>query len=380
MPEEKTNSRKNRPRQRSGQHPPRRKNASGGRRAAEIVVSLILVAAVVFVGVRFFRSLEPISSDVDMPAAESSEEESATEPPTEPQMVYDNISVDNTQASAGSLILVNSSYAYTEMDADEITSIYEYKNANNVTSYSVNSVDTSLRLEAIENISEMLDDFYVATGHDDIIILSAYRTFEEQQQLYDNDLTSTGLDYSDLVAEPGHSEHETGYAVDFSIYQDGAIYDYDGSEDYAWINQNCAHYGFILRYTLEKENLTDIQAEPWHYRYVGQPHATYMMDNNLCLEEYINLVKHYDAENPLQVTNWDGEVYDVYYAAADTSADTTYVLVQSGANYTISGCNAGGFVITVDTGEVATYQPVETTTTAESSTDETTTTAEDSAE
>ena len=61
--------------------------------------------------------------------------------------------------------------------------------------------------------------------------------------------------------------------------------DYDGTGDYARINENCSHYGYVLRYTEDKQDTTGIQAEPWHYRYVGQPHAAYMQENSVCLEE-----------------------------------------------------------------------------------------------
>ncbi len=353
---------------------PRRKRGSGGKRAADIVVSVALVAVVAVVGVRFHQSFEPISQESLTLSTTTAEEESTEEATEETTaaIVYENIAVDNTQIHAGDLILVNGNYAYTEMGADEIVSIYEYKTENEVTTYHVSGSETSLRTSAIEAFSEMMNDFYVATGHDDIIILSGYRTTEEQQALYDADLESTGQDYSDLVAEPGHSEHETGYALDVSIFNDnGEIEDYDGTGDYEWINENCDHYGYILRYTEDKADLTGIQSEEWHYRYVGQPHATYIMDNDLCLEEYVTQLKSYDSENPLEIVNWDGEIYDVYYVAADTSADMTYVLVPPSLNYTISGNNVDGFIITVDTGEIAAYESTSDTDDNSESVDET---------
>ena len=86
----------------------------------------------------------------------------------------------------------------------------------------------------------MLDAFYVATGHQDMIVISGYRTTQQQQELYDADLAETGEQTSTRVALPGHSEHESGYALDFSLYTDGVQYDYDGTGEYAWINENCA--------------------------------------------------------------------------------------------------------------------------------------------
>ena len=106
------------------------------------------------------------------------------------------------------------------------------------------------------------------------------RKLFDRQELYDADLEDTGEDTSTLVAKPGYSEHETGYAMDFSLFEDGISADYDGTGEYDWINQNCAHYGFILRYPENKTDLTEIRYESWHYRYVGQPHAYYMQQND----------------------------------------------------------------------------------------------------
>lgn len=336
---------------------PRRPRGSGGKTAAQVVVSVVLVGLAGYACFSMYRSLTPISQgSEDLTLSVQSPTEN-TEPPTE-ATIYENVAVDNAQVHAGDLILVNNNYGYTENNTDEITSVYSYKTEHDVSSYYVSGSEIGLRQKPLEALTEMLDDFYVATGHDDIIILSGYRTNAQQQELYDNDLAETGLDTSERVARPGYSEHETGYALDVSIYQDGYVLDYDGTGDYEWINQNCAKYGYILRYTEEKTDVTGFQAEPWHYRYVGQPHATYMMENDLCLEEYILLLTSYTSENHLKITNWDGEIYEVYYVPADTSADSTYVMVPPDQEYTISGNNLDGFIVTVDTGEIQAYEEV----------------------
>lgn len=221
-----------------------------------------------------------------------------------------------------------------------------------------------LREEAVSGFNALMDAFYVASGRDDIIVISGYRTKEEQQGLYDEDLQQTGADSSSRVSLPGHSEHESGYAVDLSLFTDGVLADYDGTGDYAWINENCAKYGFVLRYTEQKQPITGIEPEPWHYRYVGQPHATYMTEHDLCLEEYLDSLRQYSAENPLTIENWDGELYQVYFVPADMSADGTYALIPTNASYTISGNNKDGYIVTVDTGEIQSFDSA-----ADSSTD-----------
>ncbi len=373
--QKKTRSAKNAPQKKQMQkHPnPRRPRGSGGKTAAQVIVSLVLVALVGYEGFHMYRSFTPISQgseSMDLVGG-GSESEAATEPKT----VYENVSVSNEDVHAGDLILVNTDTAYVEENPTEIVSIYDHKTDN----YHVSGTETSLRQPALDALNQMLDAFYVATGHQDMIVISGYRTTQQQQELYDADLAETGGQTSTRVALPGHSEHESGYALDFSLYTDGVQYDYDGTGEYAWINENCAHYGYVLRYAEDKQETTGIQAEPWHYRYVGQPHATYMMENNVCLEEYLTLLKNYTADEPLSITNWDGEIYQVYYVAADTSTDSTYVMVPPDAKYTISGNNSDGFIVTVDTGEIQSGDAAAATTPEDSAAADTETATETSA-
>lgn len=374
--QKKTRSAKNAPQKKQMQkHPnPRRPRGSGGKTAAQVIVSLVLVALVGYEGFHMYRSFTPISQgseSMDLVGG-GSESEAATEPKT----VYENVSVSNEDVHAGDLILVNTDTAYVEENPTEIVSIYDHKTDN----YHVSGTETSLRQPALDALNQMLDAFYVATGHQDMIVISGYRTTQQQQELYDADLAEIGEQTSTRVALPGHSEHESGYALDFSLYTDGVQYDYDGTGEYAWINENCAHYGYVLRYAEDKQETTGIQAEPWHYRYVGQPHATYMMENNVCLEEYLTLLKNYTADEPLSITNWDGEIYQVYYVAADTSTDSTYVMVPPDAKYTISGNNSDGFIVTVDTGEIQSGDAAAATTPEDSAAADTETAAETSAD
>ena len=373
--QKKTRSAKNAPQKKQMQkHPnPRRPRGSGGKTAAQVIVSLVLVALVGYEGFHMYSSFTPISQgseSMDLVGG-GSESEAATEPKT----VYENVSVSNEDVHAGDLILVNTDTAYVEENPTEIVSIYDHKTDN----YHVSGTETSLRQPALDALNQMLDAFYVATGHQDMIVISGYRTTQQQQELYDADLAETGEQTSTRVALPGHSEHESGYALDFSLYTDGVQYDYDGTGEYAWINENCAHYGYVLRYAEDKQETTGIQAEPWHYRYVGQPHATYMMENNVCLEEYLTLLKNYTADEPLSITNWDGEIYQVYYVATDTSTDSTYVMVPPDAKYTISGNNSDGFIVTVDTGEIQSGDAAAATTPEDSAAADTETATETSA-
>lgn len=119
-----------------------------------------------------------------------------------------------------------------------------------------------------------------------IIAVSTYRSYNYQKKLYDNYVKAKGFYYADMAsARAGHSEHQTGLAIDVA----NETYDYDNFEktkEFEWMNNNCYKYGFILRYPKAKFHITGFKYEPWHYRYVGIETAKYIHKNNLTLEEY----------------------------------------------------------------------------------------------
>ena len=119
-----------------------------------------------------------------------------------------------------------------------------------------------------------------------IVAVSTYRPYEYQEKLYNNYVKEKGKYYADLAsARPGHSEHQTGLAVDVA----DLTLDYDNFEstkEFNWMKENAHKYGFILRYPKAKFHITGFKYEPWHYRYVGVSVATYIYENNITLEEY----------------------------------------------------------------------------------------------
>lgn len=120
-----------------------------------------------------------------------------------------------------------------------------------------------------------------------ISINSAYRSYEEQEKLYNDYLKLYGKSYvNKYVAVPGYSEHQTGLALDLESL-DCDIF--KNSKEYRWIKNNAYKYGFILRYQEGKENITGYNAEEWHIRYVGRKAAEYIYKNNITFEEYYDL-------------------------------------------------------------------------------------------
>lgn len=155
-------------------------------------------------------------------------------------------------------------------------------------------------------ILEPLNEMLAAAQEDGVslAITSAYRTVQRQEELYAAQVQQwLGYGYSQEEAEkeaarwvalPGTSEHNTGLALD--IVYPGYYEDYgdlnEGFEETAafdWLINNCTDYGFVLRYPKDKQDITGITYEPWHYRYVGVENAKAMEAAGQCLEEYLGL-------------------------------------------------------------------------------------------
>ena len=120
----------------------------------------------------------------------------------------------------------------------------------------------------------------------DIRIISAYRSYDYQEELYEKYLKKEKQSIVDTYsARAGYSEHHTGLAIDI----DNNKLDYNKfylTKEYLWMEENAYKYGFILRYPKDKEKITGYSYEPWHYRYVGKMVAEYIKKHNLTYEEY----------------------------------------------------------------------------------------------
>ena len=175
-------------------------------------------------------------------------------------------------------------------------------------------------------------------------VCSGYRSVAKQQANFNASVERVGeAETLKWYTRPGYSEHHTGFAIDFNTDSYGNRA-FTGKGNQAWFKQNCHKYGFILRYTADKKPITEINAEAWHFRQVGIPHADYMMKNNLCLEEYTDFIKDYSYDKPLTVTPDAGGTYYVFYQKATDNA--TQINLAGYTKYYCSGNNVDGFVIT----------------------------------
>ena len=155
--------------------------------------------------------------------------------------------------------------------------------------------------QAVRGAAEALETMLEAARDDGIKnwqINTAYRSIPDQQKLLDNKvrryMKDNGMSRSKAraralrtVAEPGCSEHHLGTCFDITVPGVSFV----GTKQHKWLLEHCWDYGFILRYAEDKTKITGFAAEAWHYRYVGREHALAMKEQNLCLEEYVEMMQ-----------------------------------------------------------------------------------------
>ena len=148
--------------------------------------------------------------------------------------------------------------------------------------------------EAVYALKTMLEAA-IADGVGHWKIREAYRTYDAQKRIFNNYVNkymedgrsrSSAISATRLtVADPGTSEHHTGLAFDLNAANTSDAF--VDTAQYVWLVRHCWEYGFIIRYTDEKEDVTGFLGEEWHYRYVGVEHARKMHETGMCLEEYL---------------------------------------------------------------------------------------------
>lgn len=160
------------------------------------------------------------------------------------------------------------------------------------------SIDKTRQVDKriIGELKEMMQAMKSA-GINNIWVQSAYRSIEYQEKLYNNKINEylrLGLTRQEAekltleyINKPGESEHNLGLAVDFNRVND----EFKNTKAFEWLSKNAKDYGFVMRYPEEKANITGIEYEPWHWRYVGKENAYKMEELSMCLEEYIEYLE-----------------------------------------------------------------------------------------
>ncbi len=151
--------------------------------------------------------------------------------------------------------------------------------------------ETYMRSEAADAMVAMITQ--AAAEGLDLKCCSAYRSYEIQASIYNNDVGSSGEEAANtLTAVPGFSEHQTGLTMDLTSGSVGNILteDFVNTAEGQWLADNAYKYGFIVRYPADKTDITGYDFEPWHVRYLGNEVAKDVYESGKCYEEYLGIL------------------------------------------------------------------------------------------
>lgn len=340
--------------------PVKHRSRQAARKAAGLIVLTVIVLVMLLVSVMIFIT-RCVSGEIS--------EKPETDPHvTTPEVITTEPPDTDPVTTAPETTSLDENYTYKTMTLDDLHSGYQilvnYQNAfvfdsskfvikpfygNKNLSYKVRDTLVSFDKTALSWFNEMMAAFEADTDRHDILVNSSYRTYDEQDQIYQIKVDQYSEEYASMfVAMPGFSEHHTGLAVDLTIYTDEKeSKTFEDNTDYIdWMSENAHRFGFILRYPSEKTDITKIGYENWHYRYVGKPHAYYMKVNNLCLEEYIEALRSFTFDGKhLNMTDDEGQKWEIYFVPA--TSETTEVPVPKNYEYEVSGNNVDGFIVTI---------------------------------
>lgn len=195
--------------------------------------------------------------------------------------------------------------------------------------YTVEGDNVTLDADAVNALNRLMEDYNKATDFADFVVYGTTNTYTAP----------------DSVCPRYFAERSNGCTVDLALLGVNSYIGFDGLDAEGWVIQNCAKYGFIVRYPEGKSQITGEEYCPWHLRYVGKVHADIMAEKNMCLEEYIDFLKGYDSDKPYSHTV-GGTAYIVY--SVESTGDTTAVKVPSGREYSVSGDNRGTYIISYE--------------------------------
>ena len=223
----------------------------------------------------------------------------------------------------GNLILVNQNFKLS----------FTFNNFSLV-SFNHKFEDILIDKEANKYLQFILSEIH---ADNKIVPVSGFRSLEEQRKIFNDSLKENGRAFTyKYVAIPNASEHQTGLAIDLGLNKEKIdfirpSFPYDGICNE--FRKNSIKYGFIERYKKEKEKITGISAEEWHFRFVGYPHSEIIELKGFCLEEYIDFLK----KNNIKYKN-----YEICYIPFDNKT----IELELNDFDQVSGNNVDGFIIT----------------------------------
>lgn len=204
-----------------------------------------------------------------------------------------------------------------------------------------------LERQAAQRLAELLARL---RGEREIVPVSGYRTLREQQEIYADSLREHGPAFTQkYVALPGCSEHQSGLAIDLAENRPPIDFLRPSFPEHGICGRFralCSQYGFIERYPAGRERITGIAHEPWHFRYVGYPHAEIIRENAFTLEEYTAYLRRFPYAG--SHLHWKGgrQDFEIFYLPVHGNPDAR-IAIPDGVPFQVSGDNAGGVVVTL---------------------------------
>ena len=254
------------------------------------IIVLCICAIIAVLAILVTVLISQSASDEKIPSNDSSDyveeisSDDENESLVESQIDEGESNTSNLDATFGNLLLVNADNPLPETYDSEIKEYLveidpQYRNNDNV---------TKIHKDVYRYITAM-----VAAAQEDGVNLkvwSPFRSYATQKVLFKNRVQKEGGDEAkaaSAVARPGTSEHNTGLCADFNMAK-AAFAD---TEMYAWMVENAEDYGFVMRYREDKQPITGVMHETWHWRFVGINNAKEMNRLDMCLEEYVEYLK-----------------------------------------------------------------------------------------
>lgn len=276
--------------------------------------------------IAFIFNIFPISQDnVEIQKYEQNDNDTSDD-----KTVAENIQkieLTKEQIYQGNLLLVNNEHpVHQKSIKSDVINLFTHKELTK--GYGLLDNEIKLSEEIAEKFSEMITDAE-KDGVSNFLISSGFRDFDEQSRLYEK----MGFDYA-LPA--GYSEHNLGLSLDVGSTQTTM----DKASEGKWIEKKAWEYGFILRYPSDKTDITGIQYEPWHIRYIGLPHSAIMKEKNFVLEEYLDYLK----EKKHISATVNGQKYEVFYYPV---TENTTINMPANLHIDVSGNNTDGVILTI---------------------------------
>ncbi len=279
------------------------------------IISLMLVSCMLFTACDDEVKTEETSADsvTEAPAGNADGNASTEEKTTEEQTTQEETT--EKQAEIIGTVVGYTSKGYVISEKDGITYVDNVLVANKTYSLPADYNPGDLLSECEKAFKEMQK----AASAEGLNIWNAsgFRSYELQESLYTRYSDRDGKEAADRYsARPGHSEHQSGLAIDLNEITNA----FKDTKEGKWIAENCHRYGFILRYPQGKEAQTGYMYEPWHIRYVGIDTATAIYNSGLCFEEYYGITSAYAADAQAEETTEEPEAAETLAAEETTAA------------------------------------------------------------